>query len=114
MSKNHKIIFTDGTEKGDWPVAVVSEQVFPEGVKSEDLKLGLGEDKVVDPIFNYAVQQNLYGRILTLVEATTETHKLKPVKDLFSKEIQEWSNEVYRSAREIVGGGDSSSNIYTR
>lgn len=114
MSKNHEIVFIDGSTVGDFPIAVVSEQVFPDGIKARDLKLGLGEDKVVDPIFNFSVQKNLHGRIMTLVEATTDSHKLKPVKDLFSKELQEWSNEVFRSAREIAGGGSSSNNIYTR
>ena len=104
--KEFKVVFSDGSEVGDFPVAVKHTQHLEYPEKQENL--------VIDPIFTFSVKQNLYGRIMTLVEATTDSHKLKPVKDLFSKEIQEWANEVHRSADEIANGGNSSSNIYTR
>lgn len=103
------IVFSDGSKgiKGDFPIAVEYTQVE----KYHDTEIG---NQVVDPIFDYHVTDNLYGRMMTLVEATTETHKLKAVKDLFSKELGAWASDVYDSAREIANGGDSSHNIYTR
>lgn len=107
-----EIVDIDGTvrQTPDFPVAVVRWQ--PQGEDSL-------EGDIVDPVFNDHVTRNLYGRIMTLVEATCETHKLKAVKDLFSKELREWESEVYRSARQIVGkvnGADfvDPSNIYLR
>lgn len=107
MSKTeYKVIFSDGSETGDFPIAVKSVQhiEFPEKYDNE----------VIDPIFDNRVSRNLYGRIMTLVEATTEQSKLKAVKNLFSKELMAWENDVFSSAREIVQGGGSSNNIYTR
>ena len=109
MSKTeYKIIFSDGSESanGDYPVAVKSVQkmTFPEEYDNE----------VIDPIFSHHISRNLYGRIMTLVEATTDNNRLKAVKNLFSKELVSWENDVYSSAREIASGGGSSHNLYTR
>lgn len=110
MSHKRTIVYSDRSKGsvGDFPVAVVYEQQesAPDSV--------VAEGSVVDPIFNDRVTSNLYGRMLTLVEATTEAHKLKAVKDLFSKELTSWASDVYRDAREIAENGDSSHNIYTR
>lgn len=111
MSSKREIVYIDGSrgDKGDFPVAVTYTQVF--GLPS-------GEDdvvsEVVDPVFNGSLYSNLYGRVMTLIEATTDAYKLKAVKDLFSKELNDWSNDVFQSAREITTGGDSSDNLYTR
>ena len=109
MSKR-EIVYSDGSrgEKGDFPVAVtyVQELINPDGSNSGHI--------VVDPIFNGQINANLYGRIMTLVEATTDAYKLKAVKDLFSKELSSWADDVFQSAREITDGNDSSHNLYTR
>lgn len=95
----------------DFPVAVVR--------RKQETENSL-EGHIVDPVFNNHVTRNLYGRVMTLVEATSDTHKLKAVKDLFSKELTSWENDVYRSARQIAGvgldGNDFAdpNNIYTR
>lgn len=111
MSKNREIVYVDGSrgDDGDFPVAVVWDQ------ESE-----FSKSFVVDPIFNSQVTRNLFGRVMTLVEATCEVHKLKAVKDLFAKELGDWESEVYSCARQIaeVNAGDtiarSPSNIYHR
>lgn len=107
-----KVLDIDGEfrETPDFPVAVVREPYADEQ---------FGEGQIVDPVFNSHVTRNLYGRIMTLVEATTETHKLKAVKDLFSKELMSWESDVYQSARELVpkeGKTESTTpnNIYLR
>lgn len=69
---------------------------------------------VVDPVYTDALGRNLFGRIMTLVEATTDSYKLKAVKDLFGKEIRDWEHAMFNSAREIAEGGDSSANLYSR
>lgn len=104
-----KVLDVNGeySESPDFPIAVVREATDSGNI---------GESKVVDPIFDHHVTRNLYGRVMTLVEATCETHKLKAVKDLFSKELISWENDVYRSARQISDGREFTdpSNIYTK
>lgn len=89
----------------DFPVAVVREPI-----DSGDA----GEGKVVDPVFDWHITRNLFGRVMTLVEATTDMHKLEAVKDLFAKELRNWEEDVYKSARELADGGNSSVNLYTK
>ena len=105
MKKNTRIIDIDGQvrDNPDFPVAIVREQ------ETENTK-----DLIVDPILNWSIVNNLYGRVFTLLEATTDQYKLKSIKDLFSKEIKAWETEVHDSARELASGGDSSHNLYTR
>lgn len=107
-----EIVDIDGTarETPDFPVAIVRRKTETENSLEGD---------IIDPIFNHSVSRNLYGRMMTLVEATCETHKLKAVKDLFSKELMAWENDVYRSARQIVDITEGihttdPNNIYTR
>lgn len=112
-SRIAKVLDVDGKyrENPDFPVAVVREAI-DEGTT--------GEGSIVDPIFNQYVTRNLYGRMMTLVEATCETHKLKAVKDLFSKELMDWEQYVYRSARDLADQADGKNgqfildNIYKR
>lgn len=106
-----KVLDIDGEfrENPDSPVAVVREPW-------EAADGSHGHGLVVDPIFDHHVTRNLYGRMMTLVEATSEQSKLKAVKDLFSKELQSWENDVYGSARQLAGGAQFTdlNNIYTR
>lgn len=100
-----KVLDCDGEfrENPDFPIAVVRES-------------DPGELPIVDPVFNIDVTGNLYGRIMTLVEATCEPHKLKAVKDLFSKELMSWENDVYSSARDLAQGMGATTpgNIYLK
>lgn len=95
--KEFKVVFSDGSENGDFPVAVKHTQVFGLGDGSTE------ENIVVDPILSGQIYSNLYGRVMTLVEATTDAYKLKAVKDLFAKELQSWSSDVFDSARKLAG-----------
>jgi len=108
MSKNRTILFSDGSKgtSGDFPIAVIWEQEVRD---QEPLY-----NTVIDPILEHSVYNNLFGRVMTLLEATVEPVRLKAVKDVFSKELQSWQSDSYRSAKEIADGGDSSTNIYTR
>lgn len=102
-----RVLDISGTfsETPDYPVAVVREKY--EGEESM-------EGPIVDPVFDFHITRNLFGRVMTLVEATTDMHKLGAVKDLFAKELRSWEEDVYSSARELANGGDSSSNLYTK
>ncbi len=105
------IVYSDRTKgtKGDFPVAVVyTQRVGPASVGGDIIT------DVVDPIFSDAVTDNLYGRIMTLLEATVDPQRLKAVKDVFGKELRSWTNDVYGSARDLATGCDSSDNLYTR
>lgn len=95
------VVDIDGVirENPDFPVAVLREQ-------PED-KIGSGEGDWVDPVFTSQVTRNLFGRIMTLLEATTEPSRLKAVKDVFSKELRSWEDEVYSSATDIASRGSS-------
>lgn len=116
MKRIAKVLDIDGEYRDapDSPIAVVRESQASndDGVYVEGM--------IVDPIFNYQVTSNLFGRIMTLVEATCETHKLKSVKDLFGRELRDWEDYVYKSAREIAESGNrdhtvpQNSNIYLR
>lgn len=112
MSEERTIVFSDGRKglKGDFPVAVVHTQTINIPGGGQDVS------EVVDPIFESRVTRNLYGRIMTLVEATTDPVRLKAVKDVFSKELTAWENDVYASARELAIDGHPATpnNIYTR
>ena len=109
MSKQREIVYIDGSRgnDGDFPVAVVYDQ----NVEVHGTQVG---GLVVDPILDSNVTRNLYGRIMTLVEATTDPVRLKAVKDIFSKELMSWQSDVHDSARETAMGGGSSNNIYTK
>lgn len=89
------IVDVDGVirDKPDFPTALVRKSYSAEGTT--------GFEMVVYPVFTDDVVKNLYGRMLTLVEATTEQHKLKAVKDIFSKEIKDWARDVQHKASEV-------------
>lgn len=107
MKRIAKVLDIDGKfrDNPDFPIAVVRDPY--EGEESI-------EATIVDPVLNGHITRNLFGRVMTLVEATSDQHKLKAIKDLFARELRDWETEVYTSAREIAQGGDSSNNIYTR
>lgn len=109
-SEFREIVYSNGVrgEVGDIPIAVT---VVKKHHNTDGMPI---ENRIVDPIFNHSVTDNLYGRMMTLLEATCDSVKLKAVKDIFGKELGAWANDVYNSAREITNGGDSSTNIYTR
>lgn len=111
MTKKRRVLFIDGKigDQGDFPIAIICDQTLHnvEGVEHTE--------KIVDPIFNYSVTNNLYGRVMTLLEATIENpERLKAIKKVFNKEIKAWERDVYADAREIANGHKSSSNIYLR
>lgn len=107
MKRIAKVLDISGkfSDTPDFPVAVVREEL------ENETSL---EGKIVDPVFDWHITRNLFGRMMTLVEATTDMHKLQAVKDLFAKELRSWEDDVYQSARELADGGDSSNNIYTK
>ncbi len=106
-NRTAKVLDISGTfsDTPDFPVAVVRMPI--EGEESM-------EGKIVDPVFDWHITKNLFGRVMTLVEATTDMHKLSAVKDLFAKELRNWEEDVYTSARELADGGHSSANLYTK
>lgn len=108
-SLDREIVYIGGERgpRGDFPVAVTYTQ--PDRWGGQEFV-----SQVVDPILTESVFSNLYGRMLTLLEATTEASRLKAVKNVFQKEMNQWYSDVHDSAREIVNHGDSSHNIYTR
>lgn len=99
--KTTKVVDIDGQvrENPDFPVAVVRFATD-------------GEILVCDPVLSSKLVGNLYGRIMTLVEATTEPSRLKAVKDVFSKELHSWEDEVHKSAFDIAQNKQSSYSIY--
>lgn len=112
MKRITKVLDIDGEfrESPDFPVAVVREAVAAKDSKT-------GEGRIIDPVYDAKVYNNLYGRMMTLLEATIEPQRLKAVKDVFSKELWSWNEDVYRSAREVIDYRNRSTpdnNIYTR
>jgi hypothetical protein len=112
MSGKREIVYSDHSrgDQGDFPVAVV----YTQEVSVPGTATSVEVNEVCDPIFNTAITKNLYGRLMTLIEATTDRDRMKAVKNLFSKELSSWEDDVYRSARELASNGDSSHNLYTR
>ena len=90
------IVDVDGVirDNPDFPTAILR--------KGSLADKGNFEGDIVDPVFNDKITRNLYGRIMTLVEATTDPVKLKSVKDVFSKELKSWEADVYEEAFEHV------------
>lgn len=88
------VVDVDGVirDNPDFPTAVLR--------KGSLADKGNFQGDIVDPVFNDKIARNLYGRIMTLVEATTDPVKLKSVKDVFSKELKLWEEDVYEEAFE--------------
>jgi len=108
---SREIVYVGGERgpSGDFPVALTyTQKITQTGINMPY------ENQVVDPVFTSSIYNNLYGRVMTLVEATTDPQRLKAVKDVFSKELNSWQSDVYESAKEIVDGNDSSVNLYSR
>lgn len=90
-----------------WPIAVFVKNVIE---KDDYLK-----QDMCYPIFDGHAHNNLYGRLMTLVEAIIEDKdRQKSVKDIVARELSDFNRELSRSATEIANGGDSSTNIYKR
>lgn len=67
------------------------------------------------PVFDSSAHNNLYGRLMTLVEAIIEDKdRQKAVKDLLRKELGSFSDDLHRSLAQVANNGNSSENIYTR
>lgn len=105
MSKERTIVYSDGTHgtTGNFPAAVVKNH----GAPPESSSI-----RVVDPVLNIDLVNNLYGRMMTLLEATTDKERLSSVKSVFGKEIKQWESDVYESAVGIASGDISSRNLY--
>lgn len=104
----HLIEFSDGR--------VDSHEGFPIAV----VKQSTGENEITSgvtvyfPVVEEKARANLYGRMMTLLEAMTENpEKLEAMKSVFGKEISQWYEDLCRSAEELHKGGDSSSNVYS-
>lgn len=92
--KTH-IVDIDGVirDKPDFPSALIR--------RSYSAPNTTGAEEVCYPVFTDNIARNLYGRIMTLVEATTEPSRLKAVKDVFSKELKNWESDVYEDASDL-------------
>jgi len=67
------------------------------------------------PIFDGHAHNNLYGRLMTIIEAIIEDEKRqKAVKDIVSKELRSFGDALKESASEVANGGDSGQNIYSK
>lgn len=94
---------------------------YPAGIK-ESVFNGLDNGKSIYinyfiPAITTAAYNNLYGRMMTLVEATTEKSKLKSVKSLFQRELNEYFSQLEKSVEEldkdhIKGHGYYYKNVY--
>jgi hypothetical protein len=93
-------------KNGAWPITVFHDS----NPTSDTLK-----EMFCYPIFDGSAHNNLYGRLMTIVEAVIEDKdRQKAVKDIVARELSNFSKELSRSATEIANGGGSSENIYTR
>lgn len=77
----------------------------PAGIKrieyiGDDVRTG-GELNYYFPALTSGVYNNLYGRLMTLLEATTDKDKLKVVKSLFQRELNDWFDNAERAVKEI-------------
>lgn len=92
--KTH-IVDIDGVirDKPDFPKALIRQ--------SYSARNTTGAEMVVYPVFTDDIARNLYGRIMTLVEATTDPSRLKAVKDVFSKELRLWEKDVQEDASDL-------------
>ena len=54
------------------------------------------------PAITSSTYNNLYGRIMTLVEATTDKAKLRSVKTLFQRELNDYFSNLEKNVQEIT------------
>lgn len=95
--------------------------IIPAGIKrtehiGDDVTTG-GEIRYFYPAITSSAYNNLYGRIMTLLEATTDNSKLKVVKALFQRELNDYFDNLEKSVKEldddhIEGHGYYYKNIY--
>lgn len=69
------------------------------------------------PAITTSAYNNLYGRLMTLIEATTDKDKLKVVKQLFQRELNDYFSQLEKSVEEldkdhIAGRGYYYKNVY--
>lgn len=69
------------------------------------------------PGITSSAYNNLYGRIMTLVEAVTEDSKIRSVKQLFKRELNDYFENLERNVKEldqdhIAGHGYYYKNVY--
>jgi hypothetical protein len=73
----------------------------PAGIKRTEYIGDGGELNYFFPAVTDSAYNNLYGRLMTLLEATTDKDKLKVVKNLFQREINDWYDNLEKSVKEI-------------
>ena len=112
MDKSYKVVFSDGSKgyEGGEPIAVVYQEVSANADGSDERTVTYD----LRPVLNHAPYNNLYGRVMTLIEATTDPSRLEAVKNVFSKELLAWFNDVKNDSNDITNGIQGSNNIYTR
>lgn len=60
-----------------------------------------GEIPYYYPLLTAPAYNNLYGRVMTMLEATTDKDKLKVVKTLFQRELNDWFSDLEKSVKEL-------------
>lgn len=75
----------------------------PAGIKRIEY-IGNGEKDYLRyyfPALTDSAYNNLYGRLMTLLEATSDRDKLKVIKTLFQRELNDWFDNLEKSVKEI-------------
>lgn len=93
-------------------------QLQPAGIKYTEYIGETDSVRYFTPALTSNAYNNLYGRIMTLIEATTDKHKLKSVKALFQRELNDYFDNLEKSVKElddenhIEGHGYYFKNVY--
>lgn len=74
---------------------------IPAGIKRTEFIGPSDSVRYFYPAITDAAYNNLYGRIMTLLEATTDQHKLKVVKTLFQRELNDYFDNLEKSVKEL-------------
>ena len=90
------ILFKDGTEKEI--VTDADFQVWPAAIKvGYDNGVQVGGMLGSYPVWDGQSHNNLYARVMTLLEATVENpERLKAIKTLFQKELGDFTDQMNR------------------
>lgn len=75
-----------------------ADREYPVGIKQTEQVTGIN---YFVPAMTSNAYNNLYGRIMTLVEATTDESKIKSVKTLFQRELNDYFESLERNVQEI-------------
>lgn len=73
----------------------------PCGIKRVEYIGDGGKINYYFPALTSSAYNNLYGRIMTLLEATTDHAKLKVVKTLFQRELNDYFDNLEKSVKEV-------------